>query len=157
MEKHTRSSEVVSDYRSVKKELNETRDCTVTATAVSFGVSYKQAHTFLSETFGRQHGKGIPFSVKIDEQPNVKLNGKKFHKVDIKELKYPGSNRFIREQNKNQLNIVKMPLSKIQEKFNEGTYLVLVKGHALAMKDGVIVDENGYHQRRKVMNLYKIE
>jgi len=157
MVKHTRSSEVVSDYKSRQKELEETNDCTVTATASAFEVSYKQAHQFLKENYGRTHRKGIPYAIKIDEQPDLELNGKKFHKVNIKSLLYPGSNRYIKEHNKQRVNCIKMPISKVQERFNKGTYLVLVKGHALAMKDGVIIDENGHMPRRKVMNLYEIK
>lgn len=92
----------------------EKRDCTVRALAICSGKSYDECLGIMASV-GRKQNKGIPFRMVVHEVGSK--SGLKF-----KEVKRSGTlNSFLR-------------------KFPEGTYYVTIKGHAMAVKDGMVHD-----------------
>lgn len=99
------------------KAMKETNDCTVKAFAVVFDTTYEKAHAHLKVNCGRQNRKGI-ISRDVLSQSIKKTK----HKVGP----YSKTNR--------------ITLGKFIEKHNQGRFYVCVRGHALAVIDGVIYD-----------------
>lgn len=92
----------------------EKRDCTVRALAICSGKSYDECLQIMASV-GRKKDKGIPF-VKVAQQVAA-LAG-----IKMKQVKRSGTlNSFLR-------------------KFPQGTYYVTIKGHAMAIKDGMVHD-----------------
>lgn len=99
------------------KAMKETNDCTVKAFAVVFDTTYEKAHAHLKHNCGRQNRKGI-----ISREVIVPSLKKTKYKVGP----YSKANR--------------ITLKNFIEKHNEGRFYVCVRGHALAVVDGVIYD-----------------
>lgn len=99
---------------SYAKEWGERRDCSIRAFSVAACISYKEALEIFTK-FGRKHNQGTPERVTeqvIDEQfPDAE--------------KLPGYG---------------LTLPKFAQRFNSGHYVVHVRGHALAITDGIIHD-----------------
>lgn len=129
-------------------ELKETNDCVVTAIAEAFGSSYQQAHGFVKKEFGRKDKKATPNTEQTINgliAANRSFMGKKFAKLDKKHYRtnWAGTER-------------KMTLEVFQRTHRKGTYLILVRKHALVVKDGVIIDHT-YKPLRRIEVAYLIK
>ena len=108
----------VADMFSINtKNMKETNDCTVKAFAVVFNTTYEKAHTHLKNHCGRQNRHGIVSRVVL--APSLK-------RTKYKIGPYHSGNR--------------ITLKNFLEKHNEGRFYVCVRGHALAVVDGVLHD-----------------
>jgi hypothetical protein len=99
------------------KAMRETNDCTVKAFAVVFDTTYEKAHAHLKHNCGRQNRKGVVSREVL--APSLK---KTKHRIGP----YSKTNRIM--------------LKNFIEKHSEGRFYVCVRGHALAVIDGVIYD-----------------
>lgn len=99
------------------RAMKETNDCTVKAFSVVFNTTYEKAHAHLKNYCGRQHRRGLR---SIDVLPPS------LKKTKYKVGPYSRTNR--------------ITLKNFIEKHNEGRFYVCVRGHALAVVDGVIYD-----------------
>lgn len=104
----------------------ESGDCTVMAWANVFDCTYEQAYNYMAK-FGRKHRKGMKLY-------QIKEALESCKKAKVKFGPYDGWNR--------------ISLSKFCKKHSQGRYYVLVRGHALCVKDGVVYDwkEGGRRQ-----------
>ena len=150
---------------------SEKNDCVVRAIANAFKVNYDMAHVFVKENFDRKNGKGT-------HQTNTKL--KQLAKKPI-ELD-PSGQLDLFSQDKKVINIkhigdmpkkggklinraykhkkVAYTVKAFAQKFKTGTYVLLVHKHALAIVDGVVIDNgnmqfNGY--RRVVESAFLVK
>ena len=111
---------------------NEKNDCSVKAVALVCGVSYDVAHATMAE-LGRKAGRGA--STSSIEQAVLKL-GKTLEPVNPKNIiaQYPGVH-------KNLQNVTTHHPARFNEVWkNGGTYLAYIRGHVLAIVDGVVHD-----------------
>lgn len=108
--------------------VRETKDCTVMAWANCFDCDYKKAHAWLKK-FGRPFRRG-PTTDKLKEA----LSSCKIAKVRFGP--YSQQNRITLEQ--------------FTKKHPNGRYYVLVRGHALCVKDGVVYDHSDKPRRQVV-------
>lgn len=117
---------------SAKKK--ESGDCTVMAWANTFDCSYEKAHAYMSK-FGRKYRKGM-------QVYQIKEALSACKKAKVKFGPYDGAN--------------KISLSKFCKKHSVGRYYVLVRGHALCVKDGVVYDwkEGGRRQVHFAARVY---
>jgi AbrB family looped-hinge helix DNA binding protein len=92
----------------------EKRDCTVRALAVCSGKTYDECLDIMASV-GRKKNKGIPF-VMVAQQV-ASLAG-----IKLKQVKRSGT------------------LTSFLRKFPQGTYYVTIRGHAMAIKDGIVHD-----------------
>lgn len=114
-----------------RSEYGETNDCTVIALATALECSYKEAHQIL-ERWGRRKRKGIPLDL------TLQTRGKE---IGITE----------------RMNFEKSPTLRQFIKDNpEGNFIVIVRGHALCVKNGVIYDHSERPQRR-VLQAYRVK
>lgn len=133
-----------------KKENN---DCTVYAFASAFDLDYDTAHAEVAKRFKRKQGDGAKSLNVLAGMEELKagdqVNGKTVTEVIAKPTtNYKAYGKVIPRQ---------VRLSSFAAKYPKGTYLVLVRGHALTIKDGVTVDNARPHPSAIVKHAFKVE
>ena len=130
----------------------EKNDCAVRAVANACDVNYDQAHKFCTEMFGREKGKGTTgFSLLLkmntemvfDEvgQLNMFEQGIKRTVKHIGDMPKAGGKLF---NPKYKHKKVAYTVKEFAQRFNKGNYILAVNKHALAVKNGVVVDNGNY-------------
>jgi hypothetical protein len=108
-----------SKYQYTRKNYKESNDCTVVAFAESFNTTYEKAHFFLKHHIGRKNGRGLY----LEEIQKIKTV---CQKTKIRFGPYTEQNR--------------TTLKKFCINHPVGRYFVVVRGHALAVINGVVYD-----------------
>jgi hypothetical protein len=112
----------------------ENNDCTVRALKAAAGVPYSDAHAMM-EKLGRQSRKGgnVPMLDAMTHMPHVYgyVVTKVFDGVDglPSNRLNPFSARYRR-----------VTLGTIVRRYRTGRYYIVITGHAIAMRDGVVID-----------------
>ena len=146
----------------------EKNDCAVRAVANACDVNYDQAHKFCTEMFGREKGKGTQlFSTLLkmntemvfDEvgQLNMFEQGIKRTVKHIGDMPKVGGKLF---NPKYKHKKVAYTVKEFAQRFNKGNYILAVNKHALAIKDGVVIDNGNYQYdgyRRVVEGAYQVQ
>tara|TARA_R110000744_G_scaffold351828_1_gene457685 strand:+ start:251 stop:760 length:510 start_codon:yes stop_codon:yes gene_type:complete len=160
--------EVSEKSEIAKKEKN---DCVVRALANAFEVNYNMAHVFVSKRFDRKKEKGTklfnstlkdlsksPITFKPSGQLDLfNPDGKTFEIEHIGDMPKLGG-KLINRTYKHKK--VAYTVKAFAQKFNKGTYIVLVHKHAFAIKDGVLIDNGNYQfngYRRVVESAFKVK
>ena len=133
-----------------KKEHN---DCVVYAFASAFGLDYDAAHQEVAKRFDRQAGKGTSRNAILQGikqlQAGDQVNGKTITEVISKPTtNYKAYGQVVPRQ---------VRLSSFAAKYPKGTYMVLVRSHALTIKDGIVVDSARPHPSSIVLQAFKVE
>lgn len=151
------------------KAKNEKNDCVIRAVANACEVSYDEAHKFVGETFDRKKGQGtLLFSFIMKQIKTIKFNGpaqlslfdnndgKTVNVKHVGDMPKAGGKLF---NPKYKHKKVAYTVKEFARKFNKGNYILAVNKHALAVCDGVIVDNNNYQTdgyRRVVESAFRI-
>ena len=116
----------------------ESNDCTVRACANALDMHYDNAHE-LMRLGGRMFRSGMSFMMYMDKKTT--LGGCRVNEMDFQSWRRGP----------------KMTLLKFCKKYTEGRYIVIRNGHALAVIDGVIHDNNGNNTPNQwVLRAYKV-
>ena len=151
---------VNNKYASFDSELarSEKNDCVVRSVASAADVTYRTAHKFCKDVFGRTDKRGtnnvnIVSQMLIAETSGIELEGKKFSvrvlgKGEIK-------NRY---KLKGEVIFRKKTLKSFIASHMKGTYLVMIANHALTVKDGEVYDwnSNKFKPTTKVLSGYEL-
>jgi hypothetical protein len=124
----------------------EQLDCTVRALANSAGIVYGNAHSILKK-HGRKDRKGCSNKVWHDAYINTGLS-----LVGIY-----GTTKAAKHISK-RLNIAAykgITLGRILPTLNEGSYIVIITGHALAVVSGHVIDKGLNRSNSSVVAVYK--
>ena len=139
--------------------LQEKGDCMVRALAAAADITYNVSHKFCEDVLGRQRNKGTDnASIKIAmlnaEKNGLEIAGKNY-KVQVLG-KESIKNRY---KLKGEIIWRQKTLKSFIESNPKGSFIVLVAGHALTVKDGELIDWNTlkFKPTRKVTGAYKIE
>lgn len=138
--------------------LKEKGDCMVRALAAAADVSYRVSHKFCKDHLGREDNKGTAndeihtFMTKAEKE-GLEIGGKSY-KVSV----------LGREDICNRYKLYgeivyrKKTLKSFIQDHPKGSYVVLVAGHALTVKDGELYDWNTlkFKPTRKVNSVYKL-
>jgi len=144
---------------------SEKNDCAVRALANAFNVTYDVAHKFAADKFARKTCKGV-------KNMFQKLNELGFATFDLfsdtlfPETRTYGIHPLPRNRHGKVVNptythkVVAHTVKTFCAQYNKGTYIVIVKKHALTIKDGIVIDNpdmqfTGY--RRIVESACKIK
>lgn len=141
----------------------ETNDCVVRAFASAFEVSYDYAHKYVAEEFKRQPRRGTYFTAskmnKLSEC-NIKVNGKKVYPVGSP-TKNPLLPHSLLYDVKVKGEVVKrqMTVGSFVKKNPKGVFIVLVKGHAFTIKNGVVIGnyEDAIRLKRPMRSAFEIK
>ena len=165
MLKNFKNGYAVSGSNETAKQ--EKNDCVVRAIANACDVNYDQAHKYVAETFGRKKGKGVDMFIPT----MMHVKEMKFDEVGQLDLFKTGVTRKVKclgyspKQGGKLINTkykhkpVAYTVKAFAQKFKKGNYIVAVKGHALAINDGVVVDNGNYQYdgyRRVVEAAYQV-
>ena len=137
----------------------EKNDCTVRAIANAFNVCYDIAHGFAADVLKRKAKRGT-------KNTYVNLVGAKKVTFDLfSNTLFPETKTFKLAGKASPINPkythkkVKYTVKTFCSSHNVGTYILLVKGHALCIKDGIVIDNSNYQfdgYRRPVMSFVKV-
>ena len=133
----------------------ENNDCVVRAMAIAADTDYATAHQWVKEYLIRLDREGTSLTAyRLSNliQAGTKVNNKQITPVPSSELINPD---YTHKQ-------VKYTVGTFSQKHNKGTYFVIVRGHALAIKDGVVYDNSNFKIRnngfrRPIRNAFKLE
>lgn len=119
------------DYREVRKEMGEDRDCTVVSLAQVLEIPYREAHSIMRLHAGRVNGRGSHMGPVSDAYPAAlkRVSGLPMRSITLAE--------FCRVH-------------------NTGRYWVEVTGHALAVVNGKILDHSR-KVRRLVVRAWRVD
>ena len=156
--------EVSGSSEIAKREKN---DCIVRAIANACDVNCNQAHKFVADKFDRKKGKGTQmFTYVLDKVEKMEFD--EVGQLDLfgngitRELKCVGKapkqgGDLVNPKYKHKP--VAFTVKAFAQRFSKGNYVVLVNKHALAIKNGVVIDNpdmqfSGY--RRVVESAFQI-
>ena len=131
---------------------SEKNDCVVRAVANACDMNYDQAHKYVADTFGRKKGQGTQLFTMLlktnkemvfDEvgQLNMFEQGVKRTVKHIGDMPKNGGKLF---NPKYKHKKVAYTVKEFAQRFKTGNYILTVDKHALAIKDGVVVDNSNY-------------
>ena len=152
--KSIKSADHIIGYNESVIAKGERNDCVVRAVASTFGLKYDVAHKFVANEFGREPRKGtFGTTLKLSARDNIL--GVKYKLVHKENILYPGSDIHQKKGGKP----VNVPLRLFLERFPKGRYLVIVKGHAFSIIDGVVIgnDSDGSRLKAKILFAIKVE
>ena len=137
----------------------EKNDCVVRAIANAFYVCYDTAHMFAAIELKREARKGVTncYSklVKLKEITFDLFSDTLF--PETRTYKLSGVSSPINPEYTHKK--VKYTVKTFCASHNEGTYIVLVKEHALVIKNGIVIDNSNYQfdgYRRPVLSYVKV-
>lgn len=151
---------VSQKYAQFNSELarNEKNDCMVRAVATAADISYRTAHEFCKNVFGRVEKRGtnnmnIVTQMLSAETSGIELEGKKFGVRVLGRDKI--KNRY---KLKGEIIYRQKTLKSFIQTNNKGTYLVMIANHALTVKDGEVFDwsSNRFKPTTKVQAAYEL-
>jgi hypothetical protein len=145
----------------------EKNDCVVRAIANACDVNYDQAHKYVTDTFDRKKGAGVTGFNLI-----MKMNNEmQFDEVGQLDLFQQGIKRTLEHVGdspkqggklrnpKYKHKPVAYTVKEFAQKYNKGNYILAVSKHALAIKNGVVVDNGNYQMggyRRTVESAFRV-
>ena len=158
---------------SVATTMGEKNDCVVRAIANACDVNYTQAHEYVADTFDRKKGKGTQQFLQtmdgIKEMKFAEVGQLDLFKTGItRKIKCLGYAPKIKDgeniggdlmNTKYKHKPVAYTVKAFAQKFNKGNYIIGVNKHALAIKNGVVVDNGNYQYdgyRRVVEAAYQV-
>ena len=129
--------------------LNEKNDCAVRAFANAFNISYDVAHEFAADKFKRKAKKGTRNMFQTLAELGF-ATFDLFSNTLFPETKTYSIHPIARNKDGKVVNTdythktVNHTVKTFCNKFNKGTYIVIVKKHALTIKDGIVIDNPNY-------------
>lgn len=129
----------------------EKNDCTVYAIATAFEMDYDSAHKEVSDRMQRQEGNGVKRTNVLQAlAEGTTINGKTITRVIKSPTKtYKVYGNTIPRQ---------LRLSSFVKENQEGTYVILTKGHAMTLKDGVLMDNKNETKTRALVEIaFKVD
>lgn len=144
----------INESTTAKMEKN---DCVVRTFASAFEIDYDSAHKIVKTEFKREFGKGTyRFHTGMDDlaSKNREINGKK-----IISIKYEHNTMLYYVTVKGKKTLRNTTTSYFIKNNPVGTFIVVVRGHAFTIKDGVIIGNPSDAKRMKkhIYGAWKIE
>jgi hypothetical protein len=147
------SADHIIGYNESITAKGERNDCVVRAMASTFGLSYDVAHKFVADEFEREPRKGT-FGTAVKLKSRIhNVMGIKYQIINRENLLYPGSDIHQKKNGKP----VNIPLRLFLERFPKGKYLVIKKGHAFSIIDGVVIGNANEGERLKTKILFALK
>jgi hypothetical protein len=136
---YTKTSESIIGYSESELAKNETNDCVVRSFASAFEIPYDDAHKFVTQKFNRKEKQGVKFfNLRMDQMINrgETLNNRKFQKLSLDIL------RSLSKSNN-------VTFNQFFKRHQTGIYIIIVRGHAFTLKNGVVVGNVSDSKRLK--------
>ena len=123
--------------KEIAKSMDESKDCTVKALAITTGISYPEAHKVM-RMMGRKPNRGLkgrpPRAIIATMQLACRLAGR-----------IVGTPQFPE----------RLTMNTVGERYSEGTWLVFTRGHVVALVNGSVQDWSE-GRRKQVKFLFRV-
>lgn len=137
--------EIISKQGPSTRQAGEERDCAVRAVAAAFGLSYDEAHAFAAKQWGRRPRGGTSTNAIVATMGRGTLLGRRL--TSLKPInEYQTAKGLVKCQTQ---------LGTFAKRHAQGTYFLLVRGHATVVKDGVILD--GWRPGSRVNYIWRVD
>lgn len=150
------SSEAVKGVKESVIAKGETNDCVVRAFASAFDVDYDTAHAEVKKVFKREDRKGTRFF--MGRMVNMGTNGYVFNdrKIETVRTDVFGMRYYVHTDDG--LTLRSTTTAYFLKKYPVGTYIVVVRGHAFTIKDGVVIGnlQDAKQRRKHITGAWKI-
>ena len=139
-------SNVIKANGSTAKLVGDSNYCTVSALSATFSISADEAYEYASKAWERRRRKGVSTLKMLRTFPNAEglSYAKEVMGKDVIRMKAEQDYK----QPDGSIRTRSMTLSTFAKKYSRGKFYILVKGHALAVIDGEIVDHTDKPKRR---------
>jgi hypothetical protein len=125
----------------------ENNDCVVRSLASAFNIKYDTAHAYAKKEFGRTDGDGVRATfLKLEARKEMFGN-----KVEAIGVERPFGHGVKRPMNKRGGNIT---VGTMLKTYTTGTYIVIVRGHAFTIIDGIIFGNHADARRMRASVLF---
>ena len=122
-------NQLVKQNGSAEKHGSDTNNCAVNTLAITHNVSYDDAYEFARKQWDRKHAKGVKTGSIVKSFQMTTPFGKLATRVPVtQEYKQPGG--WMRKR--------RMTIDTFIKNNPQGVYYVLVRGHALAVTEGIL-------------------
>ena len=150
------SSEAVKGVKESVIAKGETNDCVVRAFASAFDVDYDTAHAEVKKVFKREDRKGTRFF--MGRMVNMGTNGYVFNDRKIETVKTDVFGMRYYVHTADGLTLRNTTTAYFLSKYPVGTYIVVVRGHAFTIKDGVVIGnlQDAKQRRKHITGAWKI-
>lgn len=139
-------NQVIKSNGPATKMEKDTNYCTVATLAATLGISFDKAYDFASKEWSRRRGKGVKTLTMLGSFPQAV--GKEYSKMILDSVVTRVKAEQDYKQPQGHIITRDMTLSTFSKKYPRGKYYILVKGHALAVINGEIVDHTDKPKRR---------
>lgn len=160
---YIKTTEGIIGYSASTIAKGEKNDCVVRAIASCFDMPYDDAHKFVKEQFNRKDRKGTYNTHSILEKMSLTdkvINGKKISKVYFEEkiIENIVQKRGIKGVYLTS-EVIKPTVGKFVKQNPQGTFLIIVRGHAFTIKDGKVIGNitDSTKLKTKIINAFKID
>ena len=139
---YEQTSNAIKGYIDSKIAKGETNDCVVRTFASSFEIPYDEAHSFVAKFFNRQPRKGTYLtSYKLVQMADKKMviNNKTVNVMGVRTNNLMFKSLDYDVKVKGVIKKRKMTVGKFVKNNPEGTFFVIVSGHAFTIKNGVVI------------------
>jgi hypothetical protein len=150
------SSNAIKGYTESQIAKSENNDCVVRAIASASDMDYDSAHQFVKETFKRKNGKGtFGFGCGMNL---LSKNGKQINGKNIQIITEEHNTMLYYVVVKGVKKLRTTTTSSFIKKYSVGSYVVVVKGHAFTIKDGVVIGnlDDGKKMKKHIQAAWKI-
>jgi hypothetical protein len=135
---------------------SEYNDCVVMAFATAADMDYDSAHWYVKKTFKRNDRKGVyrfKSIMDIFSNGNEQVNGK-----SIKTITEEHNTMLYYVTVKGKRTLRNTTTSSFIKRYPVGSYIVLVRGHAFTIKDGVVIGNpsDGEKMKKRINGAWKI-
>lgn len=150
------SSEAVKGVKESVIAKGETNDCVVRAFASAFDVDYDTAHAEVKKTFKREDRKGTRFF--MGRMVDMGTKGYVFNDRKIETVKTDVFGMRYYVHTDDGLTLRNTTTAYFLKKYPVGTYIVVVRGHAFTIKDGVVIGnlQDAKQRRKHITGAWKI-
>lgn len=150
------STDYIKGVKESTKAKQEKNDCVVRAIASAADMDYDTAHEYVKKKFKRKEGKGT-----YDFQYNMNMmskNGEKINNKSIEIITEEHNTMYYYVTIKGVRKLRSTTTGSFIKKYPKGTFVIVVKGHAFTIKDGVIIGRSfdGKQLKKQIYNVWKI-
>lgn len=138
--------DVIESMGPATKMASDHNYCTVTALSVTFGVPYDEAYDYARGEWSRVRGRGVTTSIMLRSFPQAE--GKEYASKVLNQAVVRVKAEQDYKQPDGSIKTRDMNLSTFCKRYPKGKYYILVKGHALAVVDGEVIDHTDKPKRR---------
>ena len=119
---------------------SEVNDCVVRAFMSALEIPYDNAHQYVKEKLYRENKKGTYTRRYIDEIVGTQKNKKKLVHLGYHPSVAYGGKKLINPKRKGNVGY---SIQSFMEQYPTGNYVIIVKGHALGLVNGVLYGNEG--------------